>query len=204
MLKIIYSHFLRNKSDDHSRDIFERSLFDREESRISHGSDRSEVVSEDRLQIHIAHIVGVIATTDLYRLQVLIFRGSRGKVLVNTKEIKPSKNSKFKNTLKSSFVLTFQEGFNMRDKIERIWDGVKAKLYEFPERNLKGVLSDLDKKIVETKVLLRNSNIELRNYLIRLNDLDSQRRLGGNSPYYGISKIMLYKFHVLIEEEVYK
>ena len=196
--------FPKKKKDENSRDIFERSLFDREESRISHGSDKSEIFSMGKLQIHIGHMIGVIATEDLHRFQVLIFRGSRGKVLVHTKEIKTPKNSKTKTILKSTFVLTFQEGTNMRDKLERICEGVKAKLYEYPENNLKVVLADLDKKILETNHLLKNSNTELRNYLIKLNDLDSRRKMGGNSPYYGISTIQLYKTHILIEEEIYR
>lgn len=85
-----------------------------------------------------------------------------------------------------------------------ICEGVRAKLFDYPENGINGVVEDLSKKILETKNLLRNSNIELRNYLIKLNDLEGRRKPGGNSPYYGISTLSLYKMHVLVEEEVYR
>lgn len=52
--------------------------------------------------------------------------------------------------------------------------------------------------------MLVDSNRELRNYLIKLNDLEAKKNLGGNSPFYGISTLPMYKMFVQIEEETYR
>ena len=192
----------RERNFEEIKDGSEVGLVKKEETK--NNQDSFGNLTGGGLQVRIGHIIGTIATIDLFfRFEILVFRGSRGKVLFNSRDIKKNPNNP-KEVSRSSFILTFQDGLNIRKKLEMICDGVRAKLFELPEHNTHTVVEDLGRKILETKNLLRNSNTELRNYLIRLNDLESRRKLGGNSPFYGISTISLYKMHVLIEEEVYR
>lgn len=193
----------RSREFDENLEGFERQDEHREETKGQASNNSVGNNTKTGFQIKIGHLIGTIATMDLFRFETLVFRGSRGKVLFNSKEIKKNPNNQ-KDIPRSSFVLTFQDGHHIRRKLEMICEGVRAKLFDFPEQDIKGVVEDLGKKILETKNLLRNSNIELRNYLIKLNNLEGRRKLGGNSPYYGISTISLFRMHVKIEEEVYK
>jgi hypothetical protein len=101
-------------------------------------------------------------------------------------------------------MITFQEGIEMRTKLQRIIRSFGAKIWDYQEQDMQRKVGELQDKIDDTKKLLKDTNRELRNYLIRLNDLEAKRNLGGNSPFYGISTIPMYKMFVLSEEEIYR
>jgi len=153
-------------------------------------------------QIKIGHIIGTIDTEDSFNFKRLIFRATRGNALIQVKDIKPKKIKPTK-IQRSSFLITFQEGFSMREKLQRITQSFGARLYDYPDQDFFKVIEDLKTKMVDTKRLLKDSNRELRNYLIRLNDLE-QKEIEGNSHFYGISTLPMYKMLVQIEQQVYR
>jgi V-type H+-transporting ATPase subunit a len=155
--------------------------------------------------IHVGHIVGTIDTKDLIKFKQLVFRATRGNALVQSQHIKAKKHRRRRTNYvdKSSFIITFQDGEAMRRKLERIGLAYTARIFDYPENQVEQTLMDLDMKIKDTKKLLTDSNHELRNYLIRLNDLDAKRGPGGNSPFYGISTIPMFRMFVQIEESIY-
>ena len=175
---------------------------DMEESK-ENSKGRNSEVEDNGFKIKIGHIIGTIGTEDSFNFKRLIFRTTRGNALMQLEDIKPKK-SKTKHDMRSSFVITFQEGTAMREKLERITQAFGARLYDFPDHDFQRVSEDLEMKIFDTKKLLKDSNRELRNYLVKLNDLDGKKNLGGNSPFYGISTIPMYKMFVQIEEEIYR
>lgn len=161
--------------------------------------------NEDKFGVKIGHIVGTIHTTELFKFKRLIFRVTRGNVLIQSEDMKQKNSEKLpQEMLRSTFLLTFQEGQTMREKLERISASFGVRVYNYPEKNAQQVVEDLDKKVTETRKLLKDSNSQLRKYLIQLNDLEAKRRMGGNSPFYGVSTLPMYKMFVMIEAEIYR
>lgn len=157
------------------------------------------------LHVKVGHIVGTIDTKDLIKFKQLVFRATRGNALIQSQHIKAKKHRRKRANYvdKSSFIITFQEGEAMRRKLERIGSAYTVKQFDYPENQIEQTLLDLDMKIKDTKKLLTDSNHELRNYLIRMNDLDAKRGPGGNSPFYGISTVPMFRMFVQIEESIY-
>jgi len=155
--------------------------------------------------VKVDHLVGTINTADLLRFKQLLFRATRGNALIHSKSIESKRRSGLKtNTFdKSSFIITFQEGEALRAKLERIGSAYNVKTFDYPEANTEQVLTDLELKIGDTKKLLKDSNSQLRNYLVKLNDLESKDANGRNSSFYGVSTISLYRMFVQIEESIY-
>ncbi|CAI2384297.1 unnamed protein product [Moneuplotes crassus] len=176
---------------------------DHEESKEYPSKKKLHEESNNSFQIKIGHLIGTVGTEDCFNFKRLIFRATRGNALIQMEDIKPKK-LKPDQTLRSSFVVTFQEGTSIREKLERIIQSFGARLYDYPEQNFSKVIEDLENKMKDTKRLLKDSNRELKNYLIQLNDLESKKMLGGNSPFYGISTLPMYKMFVQIEEQIYR
>lgn len=161
-------------------------------------SSKEDVKKNDSNQTHdfthvkLGHIIGSFNESDSLNFRRLIFRATRGNALIQFQPMNLNR-IKEKQIPKSSFVITFQEGAAVREKLERISIAFGAKLYDLPHQNINSLIQDLDSKIRDTKRLLRGSNTELRSYLVKINDLESKRKLGGNSPFYEISTLPMYR-----------
>lgn len=99
-------------------------------------------------EITIGHIAGTILREEQERFNRLIFRATRGNAIVCFKEFtKPICDYVGKKYFKSAYVIIFQEGEFVRDKIIRICDSFTGERYEIPyaaflanSRNLKSKL----------------------------------------------------------------
>jgi V-type H+-transporting ATPase subunit a len=191
---------MAERSNDAGMDAFSgRDGENNKEDAKKNDSNQTYELSHVRL----GHIIGSLNAKDSLIFRRLIFRSTRGNALM---QLEPMNlvSVKEKEIPKTSFVITFQEGAAIREKLERISKAFGARLYELPTENVNYLLKDIDEKIRDTKRLLKGSNKELKSYLVKINDLESRRKLGGNSPFYGISTLPMYRMVIQIEEEIYR
>lgn len=73
-------------------------------------------------EVNISHIAGTIELEEQPRLKKLIFRATRGKALTYFKEYTLPKTHGQKEKTKAVYIVVFQEGRQIRDKIIRICD----------------------------------------------------------------------------------
>ena len=74
-------------------------------------------------EVSIRYMAGTIDTEEILRFRRLLFRASRGKVLSYFEEIGENlKDFQGKNLIKSVYVLVFEEGTHMKEKIAKICD----------------------------------------------------------------------------------
>jgi V-type H+-transporting ATPase subunit a len=79
-------------------------------------------------------MAGTINKDETMRFKRLLFRASRGKVLSYFEPIdEVLKDFKGKFLEKCVYVLVFEEGTHLRDKITKICDSFQGKRYHLPE-----------------------------------------------------------------------
>jgi len=89
--------------------------------------------------IQISYFAGTINDVEQQHFEKLIFRVSRGKVLTRFHE-QSFQLKDFDGNVKTKtvFVLVFQEGGLMRDRISRVCTSAQAKLFALPENGQQG------------------------------------------------------------------
>ena len=90
---------------------------------------------DDMGGVRITHIAGTIDVNEKDRLKKLLFRATRGKALTFFSDFKTeSKVVAGQKTLrdKSVYIVVFQEGKQMREKIMRICDSFMGQRFEIP------------------------------------------------------------------------
>ena len=100
-------------------------------------SERAPLVQypDDMGGVRITHIAGTIDVDEKDRLKKLLFRATRGKALTFFSDFKTeSKVVAGQKTLrdKSVYIVVFQEGRQMREKIMRICDSFMGQRFEIP------------------------------------------------------------------------
>jgi vacuolar-type H+-ATPase subunit I/STV1 len=79
----------------------------------------------------ITRIAGVVNSDDIQRLRRLIFRSTKGKSFMFNKVIEdPEDTSKYQ---RSVYIITFQDGATIREKITKICDSFQGQRFELPE-----------------------------------------------------------------------
>jgi len=82
--------------------------------------------------INIERVAGVIDSEDVNRFKRLIFRSTKGKSFVHAEQfIDPDDPQNEKK--RSVYIVTFQDGAYIRDKIHRICDSFSGQRYDLPE-----------------------------------------------------------------------
>ena len=73
--------------------------------------------------IMIAHVAGTIEVDERPRLKKLLFRATRGKALTFFEDFElPTKDASGRHKTKAVYIVVFQEGRQIRDRIVRICD----------------------------------------------------------------------------------
>ena len=99
------------------------------------------MVSQLVYQINIANLIGTIQTSDKLRFKQLVFRVSRGNALVNFKDLKNAfTDNDGKDQFKSVYIVVFQEGTIMRERLMKLCDGFDGKRFEMPEGGIQHAL----------------------------------------------------------------
>lgn len=128
------------------------------------------------------------------RFNRLIFRVTRGNAMVCFKEFtKPIVDYFGKETLKTVYIIVFQEGEFIRDRINRICDSFMGNRYEIPSSGFTDKLHDLESKIRDAKKILTNTREETRKFLVMTNEMENEES----------SAMLVYEWYVIKEKSIF-
>jgi len=94
-------------------------------------NDRQGLIDGGGKSINIEHIAGVVDQTEIERLRRLIFRSTRGKSYMYISAYEDQAD--VGNARRSVYIIVFQNGPTIKEKIERICDSFPGQRYEIPE-----------------------------------------------------------------------
>jgi len=167
------------------------------------------LISPDDQGVAITHIAGTIDVDEKDRLKRLLFRATRGKALTFFQDYKQlSKAGRAPQKDKSVYIVVFQEGRQIRERITRICDSFLGQRFEVPPLHMmEQKLAELRRNIQESKLLNKTSRSQLRNYLISINQIQSGGFLGEsdveNDRDVPPSLLEVYKWFVAKEKAIY-
>lgn len=161
------------------------------------GSNQSKSIHQsflDQQEITIGHIAGTILKEEQDRFNRLIFRATRGNAFVCFRPFTNPITDYFgKKMMKSVYILVFQEGEFIRDRITKICDSFMGDRFEIPNGGFTNRLQDLESKIRDSKKILTNTKNETRKYLRMINKMDNEES----------SALAVYEWYVIKERYVY-
>lgn len=128
--------------------------------------------------VKITHIAGTIEVEEKDRLKRLLFRATRGKALTFFEDFKIdaakgiSSSQKLLN--KSVYIVVFQEGRQIREKIMRICDSFMGQRFDVPAvHNIRAKIEEVKRNIEESRLLNKTSRNQLKEYLKSINHMHS-------------------------------
>jgi len=128
------------------------------------------------------------------RFNRLIFRATRGNAIVIFREFtNPITDYMGRQFMKSVFIVIFQEGEFIRDRIIKICDSFLSDRFEIPYGGFTSRLQDLEIKIRDAKKILTNTRDETRKYLTMINTMENE----------DASALVIYEWYVIKERYVY-
>ena len=153
--------------------------------------------------VDITHIAGVVAQEDIERLKRLIFRSTKGKSYVRVSEyFDPSPISTEKKAPKSVYIITFWDGKQIRDKIEKICDSFNGQRFVLPRRDeLPTQIKQVEGYIQDARANFDATRTNLRDQLVAFNapeDRGLERDEGA------VSAIYIYKLFIAKEKAIFK
>lgn len=170
------------------------------------------MMSSDDNGVRITHIAGTIEVAEKDRLKKLLFRATRGKALtffqdfqLDQKYTQQTKSTSLKD--KSVYIVVFQEGRQMRERIMRICDSFLGQRFEIPQvQSIPGKLVELRRNINESRVLYETTRRQLRDFLVGVNLIhqgsmigESRSSVDQDPP----SLFEVYKWFVAKEKAIY-
>ena len=87
---------------------------------------------ENADNVFITHIAGTIEVEEKVRLKKLLFRATRGKALTFFKDFEVNAGDIAKHKSKTVYIIVFQDGRQLRDKIVRICDSFMGQRFDLP------------------------------------------------------------------------
>lgn len=124
--------------------------------------------------ISTCNIAGVIDTEDSMRLRRLVFRATRGKAMVITEDIPPEI---FKeegiSTLKTKYLIIFQKGDFIQEKLNTICSSFNGEKYDLPEpERSQDAINELSSKIEKAREMIHTISKEIKEYFISMNFIE--------------------------------
>ena len=145
--------------------------------------------------ISVGHIAGTINKDEEFRFKKLIFRSTRGNALCYFDDFRdPIKDFYGNPIIKSVYVVIFQEGGSIREKIMKICDSFLGERFDIPQGGINEKINEINMKINDTRSVLSTTNDEVRNYLVKINKMQDTET----------SVIQLYKWFVIKEKALYE
>jgi len=145
-------------------------------------------------EISIGHIAGTILQDECDRFNRLVFRATRGNAMVCFREFtKPITDYFGRELMKTVYIIVFQDGEFIRDRIHRICDSFMGDRYEIPDSGFTDKLQDLEKKIRDAKKILTSTRDETRKYLVMTNSMENE----------DTSTMNVYEWYVIKERTIY-
>ena len=121
-------------------------------------------------EVNISNIAGTIDLDETTRLKKLLFRATRGKALTYFSEYLQPKTSTAPEKKKAVYIVVFQEGRNLRDKIVRICDSFMGQRFDLPSSGgIDTKIIEVKKSIQDSRTLTQTSKRQLKNYLKQIN-----------------------------------
>jgi uncharacterized protein (DUF2344 family) len=140
----------------------------------------SEHHSDEKDEVTVGRVVGTCHNDDVLRLERLMFRATRGNALVVTRNTGGIKTFDKKVIPRSVFVVIFQEGEQLRAKIENIAKSFSKNKYVLPKSNLRSKIEKLKDRIEQTRQLIVMSIVGIEKYLTSCNkdcNIDLYKRI---------------------------
>lgn len=145
--------------------------------------------------ISVGHIAGTINKDEEMRFKKLIFRATRGNALCYFDEFKVPISDYFGNkSQKSVYVVIFQEGGSIREKIIRICDSFLGERFDIPSGGVNDKINEVNNKINDTRNVMSTTNEEVKKYLQSINKAENTTA----------SAIQIYKWFVIKEKALYE
>lgn len=121
--------------------------------------------------VSISYLAGTIEKTEEMRFKKIVYRATRGKALTYFKdmgqaELKQYTGEKIK-TPKTVYVVIFQEGPNIRERLVKICDSFMGSRFDLPSQS---DLTEIHRKIVELNRRVDDSTALLNTTSMRLKD----------------------------------
>ena len=148
---------------------------------------------------------------DIERMRKLVFRATKGKSFIFTKEFDPAPelgedliNSKI--TKKAVYIITYWDGTHIRARLEKICDSFKGQRYDLPPSNgeIQQKIARITQDISNARNVLGQTMKILRDQLI---DFDSFKPQGQDmyamTMHRRTSNIYLYKMFLAREQAMY-
>lgn len=177
-----------------------RGMMDDENIHSLNGEGRKEEQEEAMLPVSmggiaVGHIAGTINSDETLRFKKLIFRATRGNALCYFDDFKsPLIDFDGKTHGKSVYVVIFQEGGSLRERIMRICDSFMGERFDIPNGRVHDKINEIENKINDIRNVMASTEKEIRNYLISINRAENT----------DASAIQLYKWFVIKEKALYE
>lgn len=166
-------------------------------------------VGLDEQSVFITHIAGTIDTDEKERLKKLLFRATRGKALTYFNDFEVSnpleKRSHTKKVQqKSVYIVVFQEGRMIRERIVRIIDSFMGQRFDLPPlASIKAKIDEVRRNITDSKNLTDTSRSYLKNYLQQVNMINNPDKDISGAGDDNVSALEVYKWFVTKEKAIY-
>jgi V-type H+-transporting ATPase subunit a len=158
-------------------------------------AEQNEQLLGGASNIAVGHIAGTINKDEELRFKKLIFRATRGNALTYFEDFNvPLKDYYGNGTQKSVYVVIFQEGSSVREKIIKICDSFLGERFDIPPGGVGEKINEINAKINDARNVMGTTNDEVRNYLMKINRMDNTET----------SVIQLYKWFVIKEKALYE
>jgi V-type H+-transporting ATPase subunit a len=145
--------------------------------------------------ISVGHVAGTIDKAEEMRFKKLIFRATRGNALCYFDDFKAPIKDYFGNvTQKSVYVVIFQEGGSIREKIIRICDSFLGERFDIPTGGVNAKIQEINNKINDTRNVMQATFDEVKKYLVSINRAENTEA----------SAIQIYKWFVIKEKALYE
>ena len=142
-------------------------------------------------------MAGVINSDEVHRLLKLIFRVTKGKSYTCVEQYEDDDEQEEK---KSVYIVTFQDGSVIRDKIKRLCESFTGKLYDLPSAaDLNVQMERMKNTIKDNKAVYENTRQLLRQQLMEFDTIHGDAVDSNTS-----STIYVYKMFLAKEKALYQ
>jgi vacuolar-type H+-ATPase subunit I/STV1 len=195
---------LNNLKDAHQVFVTAAKLIPHLNNQVVNGGDlesgrsqeeRKGLIDGHQKSINIERVAGVIDSEDVNRFKRLIFRSTKGKSFVHTEQFIDQDDPDNKDQ-KSVYIVTFQDGGFLRDKIQRICDSFSGQRYDLPEvTELQPQIQRMQSSIQNQKTVFERTKHQLRQQLIEFDRISEGQTTS--------STIFIYKMFLSKEKGLY-
>lgn len=129
--------------------------------------------------VAISYLAGVINSDEIMRFKKMVYRATRGKALTYFNDMDAEGLQDYSGALdrraRTVYVIVFQDGLHIREKLVRICDSFLGKNFDVPQsgnqQEIMDRITELQYRITDAKNLVKQTRRRLREYLIEIQKL---------------------------------